>query len=209
MDDDDDDSAAVPPGPRVAPGAYTVRLIVDGTQFDRPLRVKIDPRVGATDAELSAQFTLADSIYAQTVSSRKAMAELQSVEAQLKKLDAESKDIPPEVSQAIHQALARLEQIKDGGAAEHNNSSGEAGLAEANAGLGIALHMVESGHRAAPAQALTIFETMSRSAHAQIAAWEHFKSADLSNLNSALTRAKRAPVQIAAIEEQVHYAMTR
>ena len=75
MDDDDEDSAAVPPGPRVPPGAYTVRLIVDGVQMDRPLRVTMDPRVEATDAELSAQFTLADSIYVQTLSSRKAMAE--------------------------------------------------------------------------------------------------------------------------------------
>ena len=48
MDDDDDDSAAVPPGPRVPPGTYTVRLTVDGVQMDRPLRVTMDPRVDAT-----------------------------------------------------------------------------------------------------------------------------------------------------------------
>ncbi len=209
MDDDDDDSAAVPPGPRVPPGAYTVRLIVDGVQMDRPLRVTMDPRVEATDAELSAQFTLADSIYVQTLSSRKAMAELQSVETQLTKLNSGGKDDPPDLSQAIHQALAHLEQIKDGGKVEHEKGNDEDGLAQANSGLGVALRMVESGHRAAPAQALAIFDSMSRSAHAQIEAWQHFKSADLSEVNAALVRAKRAPLQIAAIEEQVHYAMTR
>ena len=83
------------------------------------------------------------------------------------------------------------------------------GLAQANSGLGVALRMVESGHRAAPAQAVAIFDSMSRSAHAQTDAWQHFKSADLNEVNAALVRAKRSPLQIAEIEEQVHYAMTR
>jgi hypothetical protein len=180
---------------------------VDDVQSERLLRVNMDPRVDAPPEMLSRQFALADSIYKQTLSSRKAMAELESVEKQLKKLEAD-KSNPSDLSLSIRAALAQLEEIKggDGGPDEKKK---EAGLAQANEGLGVALRMVESGHRAAPAQALTIFDEMGRSAQTRIAAWQRFKSAELDDVNGALKRANRAPLQIAAIEEQVHYAMTR
>ena len=196
---EDDEDAAVPSGPRVPPGNYALRLTVDGAATDRPLRVTMDPRVDATRQVLDEQFKLAGSIYAQMLTSRKAMAELESVESQLKKLSAGGESNPPDLARALHTALTRLEEIK----------SGEAGLAAANAGLGVALHIVESGHRTAPAQALVIFDEMSKAAHENIAAWQRFKGSELGDVNAALARAHRKPLQIAAIEEQVHYAMTR
>ena len=45
-------------GPLAAPGAYTVRMTVDGRMWTRPLRLRIDPRVaadGVTQADLEAQ----------------------------------------------------------------------------------------------------------------------------------------------------------
>jgi hypothetical protein len=45
-------------GPQVLPGAYTVRLIANGTQQDIPLRVLADPRTPATLAEMHEAFTL-------------------------------------------------------------------------------------------------------------------------------------------------------
>ena len=210
MDDDDEDSTAAPPGPRVPPGAYRLRLTVDGVQLDRPLRVTMDPRVDAPPQIIDRQFTLAESIYAQTLSSRKAMAELESVETQLMKLDSISQNNPPDLTQAIHGALAKLRQIK-GGDDENDvqKSKDQIGLAKANAGLATALQVVESGHRAAPAQALEILSSMSTSARKDIESWQQFKTTELSGVNAVLLRANRPPLQIAAIEEQVHYAMTR
>ena len=71
------------------------------------------------------------------------------------------------------------------------------------------LVVVESGHRAAPSQSLAIFDEMGKLARAKIAAWQQFKSTELGKVNAALVHANRKPVQIAAIEEMVHYAMTR
>jgi hypothetical protein len=118
--------------------------------------------------------------------------------------------LPPDLARVLTNALARLQQIKgeedaDDAHAEEN----EIGLAQANHGLAAILRVVESGHREAPASALVIFDQMSDAAREKIAAWEHFKSADLAEVNAALLRADRKPLQIAAIEEQVHYAMTR
>jgi hypothetical protein len=207
MDDDGEDAEGAPPGPRVTPGFYTLRLIVDGVQMDRPLQVTMDPRVDATPQDLDRQFALADSIYTQTLSSRKAMAELESVDSQLTKLDSRTQNNPPDLTRAIQSALTEIRKIKGGDNAQE--SANTIGLAEANAGLITVLQVVESGHRAAPAQALQILSYMSAAARKNIQSWQQFKTTDLTRLNAALVRANRPPLQIAAIEEQVHYAMTR
>ncbi|HEX5234983.1 MAG TPA: hypothetical protein VFW25_06585 [Silvibacterium sp.] len=201
---EDDDPSGIPAGPRVAPGTYTVRLTADGKAIERPLRVAMDPRATATTQVLEQQFTLADSIYVQMLGTRKAMAELESVESQLKKMQGSVEENPAFLRQAIGDALAKLQKIKGS-----EDDDDEAGLAQANAGLGVALRMVESGDRPAPSQALAIFEKMSNAAREQTEAWQQFKTVDLNNVNAALKRAHREPLQIAAIEEQVHYAMTR
>jgi photosystem II stability/assembly factor-like uncharacterized protein len=198
----DDDASSVPAGPRVAPGTYTVRLSVDGTTMEQPLKVTMDPRSDATAQVLNEQFTLANSIYTRTLASRKAMAELESVETQLKK-EAGEKNNPAELRAVLHDALQKLDEIKG------DEDSGKPGLAQANAGLGVALGIVESGDRIAPSQAIVIYNQMSKAANAGIEAWKQYKAADLKRVNDALSRAQRKPLQISAIEEQVHYAMTR
>jgi len=203
---DDDDSTSIPPGPRVPPGTYTVRLTVDGKTMERPLQVTMDPRSSATQQVLEQQYSLASSIYEQTLSSRKAMAEIAGVESQLKKLEASGGSNPAYLTQAIDHALEKLQEIKGGDADEKGE---EHGLAQANAGLGMALSVVESGDRTAPSQAVVIFHEMSKAAQAKIHDWELYKTTELGHVNAALARAHRAPMQIAAIEEQVHYAMTR
>jgi hypothetical protein len=52
------DTPREPLGPLVPPGAYTVKLTVDGTAFTRTLTVKMDPRVAMSPTDLAAQFAL-------------------------------------------------------------------------------------------------------------------------------------------------------
>jgi photosystem II stability/assembly factor-like uncharacterized protein len=203
---EDVDSPNVPPGPRVPPGDYTLKLSVDGKTIMRPLHVTMDPRSAATPAVLNQQFALATSMYAETLASRKAMAELESVESQLNKLAATNRN-STDLEAAVHDALKQLQIIKNGSSGEQQPN--ETGLADSNTGLGVAVRVVESGDRPAPAQALVIFHTMKRAADRRIAAWQRFKISELAHVNAALARAHQAPLQIAAIEEQVHYAMTR
>jgi hypothetical protein len=46
-------------GPLLPPGDYTVRLGVDGAIYTRAARVERDPRIAASDADLTAQYVLA------------------------------------------------------------------------------------------------------------------------------------------------------
>jgi photosystem II stability/assembly factor-like uncharacterized protein len=52
------DTPKEPLGPYVLPGAYTVKLTVDGQAFTRPLTVKLDPRVRMSPADLAGQLAL-------------------------------------------------------------------------------------------------------------------------------------------------------
>ncbi len=205
---DDIDAATIPAGPRVPPGTYTLRLSVDGVSMERTVQVTMDPRSPATTEVLDQQFTLGSSIYRETLASRKAMAELESVETQLNELQSR-KNNPADLQRELHTALTNLESIKNGENEKSNSSAKQIGLADANTGLGVALRVVESGDRPAPSQAIVIFNQMKDAAGAQIAAWQHFKSSELANVNAALQRAHQAPLQIAAVEEEVHFAMTR
>jgi len=211
-DDDADDELGAPAGPRVPPGIYTLRLKVaagmpeDSVQMDRPLRVTMDPRCSCTQAMLDAQFTLAQRVYTQLIPGRKAMAELESVESQVRKLKDPSNSA--DLADAIQQAQAKLDAIR-GGEREAHESDAEPGLGEATSALGTVLRVVESGDRTAPASALEIFDEMSKAEREKVAAWEQYKKTEVPALNAALQRAHREPLKIAAIEEQVHYAMTR
>jgi photosystem II stability/assembly factor-like uncharacterized protein len=56
-------TARQPQGPWAPPGAYTVRLTVDGAAQSRPLIVKMDPRVKMSALDLNRQFTLSKQLY--------------------------------------------------------------------------------------------------------------------------------------------------
>jgi hypothetical protein len=209
-DEDPDNAAGAPAGPRIPPGRYTVRLEVDGTTTEHPLQVAMDPRSSATQQVLEAQYSQAEKIYTELLAGRKAMAELESVERQIQALHAGEPSTPAELATAVRQAQSKLDAIR-GGSRTVNAEHGEdqPGLAEAVAGLGADLRVVESGDRTAPAVAQTLFDQMSAAEREKVAAWELFRKTDLPTLNNALQAAHREPIRIAWIEEQVHYAMTR
>ena len=188
VEGDDIDAGSIPPGPRVPPGTYTLRLTVDGTATERPVQVIMDPRSPATMEVLDQQFALGGSIYRETLASRKAMAELESVETQLNKVQS-SNNNPADLQRELQSALTKLEAIKNGEGENSDASEKKIGLADANTGLGVALRVVESGDRPAPAQAIVIFDQMKSAANAQTAAWQHFKASDLAKVNAALQRA--------------------
>ncbi|HXT21965.1 MAG TPA: hypothetical protein VN923_14535, partial [Thermoanaerobaculia bacterium] len=58
----DADTPALPQGLLALPGAYTVRLTVDGAASTVPLTVVMDPRVTTPSADLQAQLAFADEL---------------------------------------------------------------------------------------------------------------------------------------------------
>jgi hypothetical protein len=57
-----EDTPAEPRGPWVVPGAYRVRLTAGGETFERPLTVRMDPRITTPAAGLRRQYELSMSL---------------------------------------------------------------------------------------------------------------------------------------------------
>ena len=57
------DTPISPKGPFVAPGAYTLKLVVDGQTMEQELTVRMDPRVKSSEADIQLQTDLSMKMY--------------------------------------------------------------------------------------------------------------------------------------------------
>ena len=197
----DDDDYFAPHPPRVVPGTYEVRITVDGKTWTQPLKVAMDPRSTATPEELEKQFELGRQIFAETLHSRQALAEMQSVQKQLSDIKATQAALKA----SVEQVQAEIKRILDGG----EQSGMSIGLKEANSGLAAALGVVESSDRAIPSQAIRVYEQSDQAMKARIGEWAQLKGGGLKQLNDQLKQAKLTPIAIAEIEQIVEYFMSR
>ena len=201
---EDEEDFFAPHGPRAVPGNYEVRLTVDGKTFTQPLKVAMDPRSAATPEELQKQLDLGRQIFAETMRSRQALAEIQSVQKQLTDLEPKLSPGQAELKTAVSQVQKEITRILDG-----EQSTGSSGLREANSGLTAALGVVESGDRAVPSQAVAVYEQSDSAMKARVSEWSQLKAGRLIQLNDQLKQAKLTPVAIAEIEREVEYFMSR
>jgi len=204
--DSDDDEGRPPHGPRVAPGMYQVRLTVDGQSFTQPLQIEMDPRSSATAAVLQQQQQVGLQIYADTIRSRQAMAEIQSAQKGLAGMQPQLLHHPALAAQVDHLKLS-MQTILAG---DKEKPAGQSmGLEEANTGLSSSLRVVESGDRTIPAQAMELYR-QSRAAMAQRAQqWTELKHTAVQPLNRQLQQKGLIPLQLSQIEAEVFYQMTR
>ncbi len=209
-DTGDDEGFGVPHGPRVAPGTYQVKLSVDGKTSSHPLKVVMDPRSAASARELDDQVSLGRKIFAESIRSRQALAEVQSVQKQLIEIAARVPDTKAQLHSAVAQTQDAIKKLLNGLPAGSSDGWGDKmGLQAANSGLGSALEAVESGDRTAPSQAVTMFEEADRAAKLRIDDWKKIKTTLLPPLNDQLKQANEATVSISEIELEVEYLMTR
>ncbi|MGA7379652.1 MAG: hypothetical protein WBX03_02270, partial [Terriglobales bacterium] len=197
----DDDDYFAPHPPRVVPGTYELRLTVDGKTWTQPLKVAMDPRSTATPDELEKQFELGRQIFSETLHSRQALAEMQSVQKQLAELKAPAAGLKP----SVEQVQAEIKRILDGG----EPSGVSIGSKEANSGLAAALGVVESSDRAIPSQAISVYEQSAQAMIARVAEWSQLKAGRLTQLNDELKHANLTPIAITEIEREVEYFMSR
>jgi len=191
----EEEGFGAPRGPRVIPGTYQVKLTVDGTVFDAPLEVEMDPRSKATVAELEQQQSLGLEIFSQVRRSRQTLAEMGAVRANLEKLSEQLKDKPALQADSKKLSLA-IEAIQKG-----SKSSPDAmGLETASSGLQSALRVVESGDRTTPQQAIEVYQMSQKAASSRVEEWKMLKSEGLAKFNRTLEKAGLKAIQVSAIE---------
>jgi len=202
--EDASDEPTAPKGPRVPAGIYQAKLTVDGGQtFTQKFEVKMDPRCTATPAELAEQYELGREIYATTMLSRKAEAEIASVKKELQAVHT-AKNTNPELMARVSAFEAAMSNVT-----ETDKKSNQLGLDAANSGVAAVLRVVESGDRAIPAQTAELYNQVKQAFEARAAEWQKLKTTQLPALNQELEKAGLPQVKMAEIEQGIEYLMTR
>jgi len=198
------EATGVPPGPRVAPGIYKIKLTVDGLVFMQNLKVEMDPRSPATRAELDEQQQLALEIFAELRRTLRALDEINEVKRRLGDAKSQPARIHPELLTQVTSLEAAITNIEDG----HKTPIAISGLNAARAGLAAALRVVEGGDRSVPSQASELYQQSATEAKAAIAEWTRLKSTQLAEVNRALEHAGVSPIHISSVEQVLEYLMS-
>ncbi len=204
IESDEDEAVGAPPGPRVTPGTYEIKLTVDGDLFMQNLKVEMDPRSQATKAELDEQQRLGLEMFAEVRRVRRVLAEIGAVKRRLGVVKSQGAGKNPELLAQVTGLEAFITTIEKGSKTPIANL----GLETASAGLVAALRVVESGDRTVPSQASELYHQSDEAAKAGITEWTKLKNTRLSQLNHALERVGITPIQISQTEHEVEYMMS-
>jgi len=188
------------------PGIYTARLTVDGKFQTQPLKVIMDPRSPATPQILQHQLRLGQQVFTETLEARRVLAEIASLKKEVTDLEQKAGDKDSPVKSALVDARVEILKIES----TRTDSQGEpTGLLDAFADMASALRVIESGDRAAPSQAIAVYEDSNRRVNAAIARWREFKTTKLPQLNQKLIEANLTPIAISEIEQEVQFLISR
>ncbi len=199
--DSGDDEESAPVGPKIVPGVYQVKLTVDGKPAAQPLTVVMDPRSSASALVLDRQLEVGLEVYAATLRSREALAEMESARKALEEVRPCVAQ-KPAARRSIENFMRSLDLILQGGA-------GERGLRTVNGDLASVLGVIESGDRVIPAQAMDLDSQSRKEMDRKVEQWKSLKTMQLPRLNRALQHVHAPVIEISRIEQQVTYQMTR
>jgi photosystem II stability/assembly factor-like uncharacterized protein len=184
-----------PLGAWALPGQYTVKLTVDGQIYQRPLTVKMDPRVQTPMEDLQKQFEMEVGAVEGMDESYEALEQVKSVRAQLK-------DLTPKARGVLVEAIAALDQ--QGAELEGETRSGFFGLppqgrqpenfSSLNQHFAAILAVADSADAAPTTQATAAYQELDEEATKLRKRWSVLREREILNLNKDLKKAGLAEI---------------
>ena len=150
-EEEEDEGFGAPRGPKIAPGTYQLKLIVDGQIFMQNFKVEMDPRSQATQAELDEQQRLGLEIFGEVRHARRALAEIGAVKKQLSEAKSQLRKEPRSADSGDERRDCDHGHRKGKPSSKSNHGSGDR---EHRIGIGAACggrrrsHRAITGHRA-------------------------------------------------------------
>jgi len=183
-------------GPLAVPGAYAVRMTVNGHTETQPVTLLKDPRVTTTQADLQEQFNLLTKIRDRTSDANNAVRTIRNVKAQLaergRSIPADRAAAFKSQSEALNARLSAVEaeiyQVK--------NQSGQDPLnypIRLNNKIAALAGVVASGDFRPTSQSYTVFSELSAQLDAQLSALRAALK-DLDVVNATLQAAGLKPI---------------
>ncbi len=174
----------VPQGPLVAPGTYTVRLTVDGRSETQQLRVKMDPRVHMSQAELEA-------LHAAQVTMAAALDELAKADLQAHSVMEQVGAVQdPALSKQLATSNAALKTILEG--TGPNATAGAhrlPGIDEVTAEATLLYGELEQADANPTAALLAAAAHVQKEGTEVLPGWEKFKRTQLPEMNQQMRNA--------------------
>jgi photosystem II stability/assembly factor-like uncharacterized protein len=176
----------VPQGALALPGTYTVRLTAGGATMTAPLVVKMDPRVTATEADLTSLFTLESTLAGMVSRSSEAALEVHSAKEQVEKVPGSLKD----KTESLEKELTTLLNGNEGApeaAPGLDDVAGEAGTLYAQVGSADAAPTAAQ-QQAAGQTSKELAEVLER--------WQRVKGTSIPALNKLLREAHQPELNL-------------
>jgi hypothetical protein len=181
-------------GPAAPPGAYAVRVTAAGATKTQRFAIVRNPKIAATDADLRAQFALANQINAKVSAANNAVIQIRDLKAQIA-------ERLPKVDTARMRAAGEAVTAKltavEGEIYQYRNRSGQDPLnfpIRLNNKLAALQGIVEFGDNKPTDQSYAVFTDLSSELDRQLAALTVLVNGDLVEFNKGLAREKLAPV---------------
>ena len=200
------DTPEYPLGAWALPGRYFVKLTVDGKSYTQSLTVKMDPRVKTSEADLHKQFAMQTGAVEGMNESYKALAQVQSLRAQLKDRAAKVGNGPNKAGNgtskmgkgAVSDSIAALDKQAaelEGGAQSAFfglPSSGKQpeNFSTLNQHFSTLLGVADSADAAPTSQATAVFQELRKALDELASRWNKIKASDVPSVNVFLKKAK-------------------
>ena len=182
------DTPRLPLGPNALPGAYTVRLTVDGKSLTAPLTVKMDPRVKTSLAELQNKFQAEKQLASVMTQTDQGLSEGASIRAQLDKLKASAST---DVKNAVADFEKKLTQVLGApGGGFSAPASSEATLSRVNTEAGTMYQQVWQVDADPTSSQNAAISATERASNDVLKRWIDFRNHDLPGLNQLLRAAQ-------------------
>jgi photosystem II stability/assembly factor-like uncharacterized protein len=184
------DTPAEPRGPWVLPGRYVVRLTAGGKSQERPLEVKMDPRVRTPADGLRQQSELSQQCCAGMRQVREALGQLRKLRAQVKELRDKAREggLADALAELDRKAAA-LEGTERRRGERPASGAREPTLARRGEELYRLLEVLQGADVAPTTQAVAACEEAHRGLHELLARWDELQGKEVKALNEQLRQA--------------------
>jgi hypothetical protein len=187
------DTPKTPQGPRALPGAYTVRLTVNGHSQTASLMVKMDPRVATPAAGIQQMFDLQMRLSSLLTKTSQAAMQAKSLNEQLDKVAEKASGAPAASIEAFKKKLQTLR-----GSAMPMPDSDEVTLGRVNEACSTLYDEVDRADATPTVPQTEATTKTEKDAAGILQQWDQMKSADLATLNTALRSANLPEIHLEA-----------
>jgi photosystem II stability/assembly factor-like uncharacterized protein len=181
-------------GPIAVPGKYEVTLTVDGKKYQQTLDLALDPRVHASQADLTEQLVAGKRINAGLTASSAAYLEVlalqDAIADQLKSLEGNA--AVKDVQNALKELDKKTDEVQEG-------TPSEPGFGPANRDLARLSFFVLSGDSAPSASAKAALDESCGALNKSMTMWREMNAQTVRAVNSSLEKSKLAALPVAAV----------